>query len=327
MYKPLGRETLKNGEVLEIGVVAGPDAEWQPRIEPFLGHKGPGWNDHIQRALKEPLDALQTLFYVGCIDGELVTQVMIVGQGGAGILGHVFTKPEHRRKGACSRLMPYQMRDMPTRGFPVLTLGTTFDSHAYWIYHSCGFRSLREGSGQMKWEAEPGAEARLLAAGSTTVRPLEWTDWGAVGLLAAQPVKPGESLPRSLDAGLLGQGSMEFGFIRLMLALEKQPARRAVALVKEVGLAVGWASLSPDERWYRQRRLLDVHVHPNFSAEIPRLIEALDLGEGPVDAYVNAKGEARRRALEATGFARRAVLPDWLQVGGERQDVEVWSRS
>jgi hypothetical protein len=252
---------------------------------------------------------------------------MIVGHGGAGILGHVFTKPEHRRKGAYSRLMAHQMRDVPGRGFQVLTLGTGFDSHAYWIYHSFGFRGIREGSGQMKWEAEPGAEARLLAEGPTTVRPVEWTDWGALGLLAVQPLTPGESVPRSLDAGLLGQGNMEYGFIRLKLALEKQPQRSAVSLVKEGGLAVGWAGLTPDERWFRQRRLLDVHVHANFADEIPRLIEALPLDGGPVDAYVNAGGDARSRPLEATGFTRTAVLPRWLQVGGEAQDVEVWTRA
>jgi len=326
MYTPLGRETLKNGEELEIGVVAGPDAEWQPRIEPFLGHKGPGWNDHIQRALREPLDGLQTLFYVGCIGGELVTQVMIVGHGGAGILGHVFTRPEHRRKGAYSRLMGHQMRDVSRQGFQVLALGTGFDSHAYWIYHGYCFRSIREGSGQMKWEAEPGAEGRLLAAGPTTVRPLEWRDWGALRLLAVQPVSPGESLPRSLDAGVLGQGNMEYGFIRLKLALEKQPQRRAAALVKESGLAVGWATLTPDERWFRQRGLIDVHVHPNFTAQMPRLIEALPLGEGSVDAYVHAGGEARRNALHAAGFARAAVLPRWLKNGAEAEDVEVWTK-
>ena len=117
MHTHLGSETLKNGERLEISVVEGPDAEWQPRIEPFLAHKGPGWNDHIRRALAEPLDSLQTRFYVGCIGEELVTQVMIVGSGGAGILGHVYTKPEHRRKGAYSRLMAYQTEDMPRCGF------------------------------------------------------------------------------------------------------------------------------------------------------------------------------------------------------------------
>ena len=123
MYTRLGSEILKTGEVLEVGVVAGPDPEWQPRIEPFLSHKGPGWNDHIQRALREPLDELQTLFYVGTISGELVTQVMIVGHAGAGILGHVFTKPDHRRKGAYRHLMAHQMRDVSNRGFRVLTLG------------------------------------------------------------------------------------------------------------------------------------------------------------------------------------------------------------
>src|SRR5437588_10036164 len=131
MYTQLDTQKLKTGELLEIGVVEAPDGEWAPRIEPLLAHKGPGWNDHIHRALAGPLDALETRFYVGSIDRELVTQVMIVGHAGAGILGHVFTKPEHRRKGAYRRLMDVQMEDVRRCGYRVLTLGTGFDSPPY----------------------------------------------------------------------------------------------------------------------------------------------------------------------------------------------------
>src|SRR5690348_4939393 len=100
MYTELATETLKSGERITVGVVRGPDAEWAGRVVPFLGHKNPDYRAHITRALEGPLDGLQTRFYVGCLDGEIISQVMIVGDRGAGILGHVFTRPEQRRKGA-----------------------------------------------------------------------------------------------------------------------------------------------------------------------------------------------------------------------------------
>jgi hypothetical protein len=326
MHTPLGRERLKTGEMLEIGVVSAPDADWQSHIEPFLAHKGPGWNDHIHRALSGPLDALETLFYVGRIGEELVTQVMIVGHAGAGILGHVYTRPEHRRKGAYNCLMAHQMKDVARRGYHVLTLSTGFDSHPYRIYHSHGFRGLREGSGQMRWQADLDAEARLLSPAAATVRPLEWTDWASIALLAAQPVSQGEGLPRSLAMPLLGQGSLESGFVQFKLALERGRGRRAMALVRDGGIAVGWASAVPDERWFGQQLILDVHTHPHFDGQMPRLIDALELGDVPVTAYVHTGGGARRRSLQSAGFARAAVLERWLRHGGEHHDVEIWRR-
>src|SRR5687767_8468625 len=112
MYTPLGEARLKTGERLTIGVVECPDAEWAGRVAPFLGHKRPETREHIGRALAGPLDGLRTFFYVGCVEGRLITEVMVVGARGVGILGHVFTLPEERRKGAYSALMGEQMRDM-----------------------------------------------------------------------------------------------------------------------------------------------------------------------------------------------------------------------
>src|SRR5262249_56726937 len=125
-------------------------------------------------------------------DGEIITQVMIVGAAGAGILGHVFTRPDQRRKGAYQLLMAHQMRDTAARRFRVLTLGTGFDSPPYWIYHSFGFRSIADGSGQMKWQAQPDAEAELYRPRPTRGREPRWGGWGAGGLPAVPPLAGAE---------------------------------------------------------------------------------------------------------------------------------------
>src|SRR5262249_19212993 len=147
MYTPLGSAPLKTGEQLSIGVVECPDEEWAPRVLPFLVHKRPETREHIRRALAAPLDDLRTYFYVGCLGERLITEVMVVGARGAGILGHVFTLKEERRKGAYSALMDLQMRDMGRLGFTVLTLSTGFESPPYRIYHAHGFRSIAPGRG------------------------------------------------------------------------------------------------------------------------------------------------------------------------------------
>src|SRR6266511_2365019 len=148
MYTSLGAVTLKTGERMELGVVACPDPAHAAQIVSLLGHKGEPWQSHVEAAVREPLDGLQTLFYLGTLDGTAVTNVMIVGTrgadqqaGGCGILGHVYTVPEHRRKGAYSQLMAVQMEHTRRLGYRALTLGTDFETPPYWIYHSFGFRS------------------------------------------------------------------------------------------------------------------------------------------------------------------------------------------
>ena len=70
---------LKTGERMEIGVVECPDPAWAGQVAPLLGHKGPEWRHHIEAALREPLDELQTLFYLGLVEGTAITTVMIAG--------------------------------------------------------------------------------------------------------------------------------------------------------------------------------------------------------------------------------------------------------
>jgi len=331
-YTRLGETRLKSGETLEIGVVAGPAPEWRDRLAEFLAHKGPDWLPHITRALEGPLDALQTRFYVGLLTGEaegprpVAAQIMIVGAAGVGILGHVFTRPEHRRKGACQAVMAHQMADMPAAGFRVLTLGTGFESPPYWIYHGFGFRSIRPGSGQMIWQAEPDAAAALFQPGPTRVRPLGWGDWGAVTCLASRDVVPEEEGPRSLALDCPGVGYLEGPYIRFQLRRERTPESQAWALVNAEDRAVGWASLMPDRSWGGRRLLLDAWAHPAFPEGVARLLDAVAWPNEPVVAVTAASAARKPDALRRHGFSPVARLPRWLPIARDADDVEVWTR-
>jgi GNAT superfamily N-acetyltransferase len=327
MYTRLGEEKLKSGERLETGVVLGPDVEWLPRIAPFLRHKGPDYGTHIRRALEGPLDSLQTRFYLGTRSGEILAQMMVVGDRGAGILGHVYTRPEDRRKGAASLLMRYQMEDCRRSGYRVLCLGTGFETPPYWIYHSFGFRSVGPGNGCMKWLAAPEAELELLRAAPVRIRDARWDDWGYFDLLALQAVSAGEELPRSLTLGVKTQGSAEGPFVGLQLRREREPRLQAKALVSESGATVGWALLGPDPRWFQDAWLLDLYAHPLFTRHLPELLEALDLPDAPVAAYLTSPNGPRAAALGGKGFKLTASLPGWLIVEGARRDVSMWVHS
>jgi hypothetical protein len=311
---------------LEVGVVRGPDPEWSPRVAPFLGHKGLEYRTHIQRALDGPLDELETRFYVGTVEGRIISQIMIVGARGAGILGHVYTRPDERRKGACNLIMGHQMADCRAAGFRVLCLGTGFDSPPYWIYHSHGFRGIAEGSGQMIWNASTDAQDLLLPGGAATVRELRWDDWGYFDLLAYQPLDEREELPRCPSMGLLGRGSLEGPFVAFQLRRERDPAVKAVVLETGAGATAGWAICGPDPRWFRSVSLLDIHAHPHYHHELPRLVKALELPDGPVHAVLTEPRGPNAAALAAAGFAPEASLGSWLFDGTRRRDTLIWVR-
>ena len=73
------------------------------RMERLLGHKGEPWISDIRERLSgEDLD----LFAVGFRDDEPVANVWVGASRGCpelGVLGHVFTVPEHRRRGLAGR--------------------------------------------------------------------------------------------------------------------------------------------------------------------------------------------------------------------------------
>src|SRR5712692_491079 len=235
MYERLGEATLKSGQRMEIGVITAPDAEWQDRIVPFLGHKGEPYASHIRRSHEGPLDELETRYYIGHLEGRVITEVMIAGAHGAGILGHVYTLPEERRKGAYQAVMAAQMADMPRRGFRALALGTGFDSPPYWIYHSFGFRGIAPGSGAMRWTADQDAEAELFRPGPVTARDARWDDWGFFAWLGLLPVLPDEELPRSRVTRMKSRSLMEGSFVQLLLSRERQPEMIVRVLQSEHG--------------------------------------------------------------------------------------------
>jgi hypothetical protein len=366
VYTPLGETTLKTGERMTIGRVACPDPEWATRVSPLLGHKGQPWHFHIETAVREPLDDLNTLFYLGTIDGVAVCNVMIVGTRGSagdtvgtgatgvtaegvGILAHVYTVPEQRRKGAYSQLMALQMEDTRRLGYAILTLGTGFESPPYWIYHSFGFRSIDGSSGRMKWLATPEAEASWFRAGAAVARPLRWEDWAPLNALASQLAEADEALPRSWAFGLLkGHGSVERSFLDLRRSMPRESPRSlddlhgavasgangaqpiALTLESEHGAAVGWAVLQPDDLALRDGWRLDFFVHPAFRAHTGRLLEALPLPPGArLGAYTTGPESYRAAALLAAGFDHVAALPEWV-VRGEaapRLPLHVYARA
>lgn len=326
MYKRLGEAVLRSGECMEIGVVRGPDTDWYPRIVPFLGHKQPDTRTQIRRSLAGEKDRLESRYYVGQVDGHLISQIMVVGSRGVGILGHVYTLPEERRKGACRAIMEIQMADTAAAGYDVLCLGTGYDTPPYWIYHSFGFRPITEGVGRMWWERTPGAREALLRPGAAHVRRIQWDDWAHFDLLAYQPAGEDEELPRASLLGLNARESVEGAFVSYMLRREEAPMRQGYVLESEHGATVGWALLAPDPSYFGDVWRLDLHTAPGFTAEMPRLLEPLVWPEAPVLASGAAPEGPRAAALRGVGFQSVGALTGAIRQAGVCRDLNLYYR-
>ncbi len=325
MYRKLGEGRLATGEPVQLGVVEAPDEDWVDRVCQFLVHKGGDWNYHIRQALVGPLDELVTHFYVATVEEQVVSHVMISGARGTAILGHVFTAPAWRQRGAYRQLMAAQMADLGRLGLQILTLGTGYDSHPYWIYQSFGFRPVASNSGLMKWLAMPDAEERYLAPSEADVRALRWDDWAALNLLSLRPVAADDALPRLPALGLKGQQSAEGPFLAFMRRFRRMSNAQGRVLQSASGAVAGWALLLPDARWFGDAWLLDVGLLPAFAPYRNALTADLPWPDAPVYSLTTANG-SRAEWLQGLGFRHLSTLPRWLVREGQRQDLQMWVR-
>lgn len=323
MVRQLARLSLKSGERMQCLLVEEPEESWGQDVQRLLVHKHDHVHWHIARSIAGPLDALETRFYLGVVKGEAVGNIMTVEHGGIGILGHVFTHPDHRRKGIASRIMANQMQDFRERNGRVLTLGTGFDSPAYWIYHSYGFRSIVAGSGAMWYWRQPEQIAEIWSAPITGVASPLWQHWPLVNLLCTQP--DGDRLRHAVRR-LWGPRNFEGDFTKYKRDLESEDSSiTARVLENDAGLVVGWASVEDDPLWGGAAALLDLLMHPTAWDAADDLLSAMPLPSKPIFAYAD-QGSPKNDVLRAHGFEQQASWPDWLPVGDEKHGVNCWQR-
>lgn len=320
MIRTVRRAALKTGERLRVAAVAAPAGRYAKAIRALLAHKGQPWLLHVDLANRGLTDRLRTTYYVGFVGRDLAGNVMIVDDGRVGILGHVFTSPAHRRKGVCRELMAAALDGFRAGGGRVLTLGTGFESPAYWIYHSFGFRSVAAGSGHMLLEMQPGAVEAQFAPGRARVADARWHHWPGLSLLFLQP--RGDWL-RVFSCGVMGQEDFEGRFLDLQRHREARRAQAKVLVAR--GRVVGAAILQRDLRWPGSVYDLGFFVHPSFRGEEGALLRSLRLPRpAKIQAYVERPSRSRAAALRAAGFSLEATLRGQITGGARPRDVHIF---
>lgn len=319
-YSFLGEETLKSGEKLRVGCVLGPCLEYVERLVSFLGHKGGLWVWHIEKALKEPLEGLESRFYIGEIGDTLVGNICTFESASVGILGHVFTHPGHRRKGICQALMRGVMEDFRRRGGKILTLSTGYDSPAYHIYASFGFRSIQPGSGVMRYDADPSFSSHYFDPQPATPRPVRWGDGGPVSVLGVELERPHL---RSVALRIFQPGIFEHESLHLMKALEEGTCASARVLETPDGRVVGLGTCFRDPIW-PSVWLVDLWCHPNFLDYQGDLFSSLEIPLGRAWAFLEEVTPSLKEVLQQRGFVFEGTLHRHLLTGEISRDLQVW---
>ena len=312
MYQELGSVTLKKGELVQAGVVIGPDAEWAERVENLLWHKGDPWNWQNSQALRANL-GIGAHFYLLHRDGVPFAHIGTVDLEGAGFLCHVWTKPEERRKGACSKLMEILMEDFRARSGKALFLDTGFASAAYHIYQRFGFESVEPDSGCMEFftDTKEAFESAYFSRGETEVQWLGWPHWLASGALFVGDF-PG--LIRCAPMSLIGRHLTQKPVLCFMHNDEhkrqaaKDHPRATVLCNSQTTAVVGLAAWDWHPLW-RGICLVDIYCHPDFWEEAGGLWATLPLPDAErFIAYSDAGYEPKARVLSELGFKETTTL-------------------
>ncbi len=324
MYKILGNTVLKTGQQMEVGVISAPDASHADEIMKFLGHKPGIFKWHIDRCVTESMDALETRFYVGKVEGTIITNIMTVEHEGIGILGHVFTLPDERRKGACKGAMAFQMEDFRQRKGRALYLGTGYNGHPYHVYKGFGFESVIPESGFMKYYVNSDFEETYFSPSPVKTKSVEWCDWSKITALLS--ITGGDIL-RSLKWRSYGPTNFEGGFLGFKQDLEeKDDYHDAKLLITSDGAIVGLGTISRDTRWRPETAVLDIFFHPNFAGDAAILLSSLAFPDSKVQCYVDHTSEKKVSVLEDAGFTCEGQLRNQFTYADRNYDVLIYAR-
>jgi GNAT superfamily N-acetyltransferase len=330
MYHEIAQVALRTGERVIAARVRGPDADWAPRIEKLLEHKGEPWNWQ-NRALLRGETGLDASFFLLHRAGRPFAHVMIAACGGVGLLAHVWTEPADRGAGASSLLLDAALREFREQGGKALFLGTDPGSLAWHCYRRRGFVPLEVDSGTMAWHrASPTEFDRdWFDAAEAAAEPLAWPHWPASAPLF---LVAGGGAARLVGSPLFGRSLPEGPLLPLLRAqsVREPSAPPAAVVLRSRGSAavLGFACRSPHPLW-PETEILDVSCHPRWWQCAPDMLAALRVppaSDVRTLAFCDELQREKRALFVAAGFRELARLPGWLRRGvrdSRRVDVSM----
>jgi hypothetical protein len=314
MWNEIGAVTLKTGRAMRICMVKTPNQFHDNNIASFLSHLNELWLWQLDLTIRGKLDELESRFYLGLFEDEIISNVSTWEYRSIGIVGHLFTIKNRRGEGACTALMKAVIHDFYYRGGKVLIGG--FNPSSYPIAERLGFKSLVGKSEVMHLDLHPDFERDYFRAERVFFRDTMWKDWPGVSLLFG--IKEGWRL-RSMKHKIFGPFDYEDSFLEDMK--EKIKALTvAKVLTTERGNIVGYATLTSKHRLKDSFLLLDFFVHPSNPNFADSMLKAMKFPKGKIRCFVELDNDEKRDILRRQGFRKKPVQKR-IKRDGETVDI------
>ena len=298
----------------------------------LLSHKRGPWMDDIRSRTQGECGGSLDHYILARADNRLVAHLWYTVSADdkrIGFLGHVYTRPDYRRKGIASRLMEAAMADFVGEGGMVMQLYTS-NVVTVPFYERFGFENVYAGQAlhEIDWYMRYPAEAqglldRWLSPAESKIRKVGSGDLPKYCLLYNL-----EHRTRLKDCAQgIGTGlECEYKFIT---TVDKISRSEGVCCVLENGeIIVGAASLmKPGFTHLSHVAVVDFYLHPGFKSRGRELLDAClsqtsELGVEIV--YAMGVDEEKRRTFAHLGLRQKAVLAKHYKIGSLYFDCEIF---
>lgn len=326
--------TLRSEEVMRIRCIEPPDEEYLRKIGQFLAHKGSPWiEDMLARLRGEKVAYSTDFFFVGEIGGELVGHVWYTvprDTQDVGVLGHVYTRPDQRRKGVCYALTGAVVEAFKGHGGEAMFV-LTGNPELIRICEHFGFKKYNppEGEGGVyRWLVARDFDERYFAyTGKPQIKEANWGDLPRFEALYNAPH------PWLLKDYILGvYRDTPFGSSQFLQMIHEAESEWGAMLVMSTrqNHVVGAARIVPGRsRWEEHVATLEFFVHPNYFVDIGDLLsKAVEAARDLCDilrTFAPESDKERHEPLTELGFEMTAVLENQYRIGGRDVDLLVYT--
>lgn len=259
-------------------------ARW-PALADLLAHKGPPWVEDIEKRFTGGVENAEDAFAVIADGGRLLACACLSKCGEVGVLGHVFTRAQHRRRGYAHKLIKTLIGWFDMLGGKRLYLGCTtdlcglYEKHRFQTSHRHG--GAPDGGAANAGAADSGAAGagaadagtaatgaenvmmtRLAAdapadpfeglSGNVSIRAATRRDWPA--LVALLQHRPGPDPRVSIDESAT---TAEINTLELFSEQDRNTCRLLVS--QRAGRIVGLASVATDQTGERTYAMVIPH--------------------------------------------------------------------
>lgn len=336
MIETLGDVTLKTGDRLTVRLMQPPEPEYGQLLCRFLRHK----SDSDFRAIRQRLEGRYVehcvdRYFTGEIRGRLAAQVWYgYGRGGAGIgnFGHTYTVPEFRRRGIMKELLRFLLEDFANSD--AIALLCTGEAPASAYYQKIGFEFVADGP-----RAGHDPMALIKKDHAADFRELDERYFAAGSEVIVRPgtIRERHDCDRMMDfSPSLGRIKQRWGrtFAAACVptyieALYRAEDGRGLLTVCETASRsiVGYGfAVNIGSPLDRRISVFDFLVHPNYFAEIDRLVSETASLAGRMSfsemvSFVPECAQEKLAGLLRCGFSERYRFRNAYQVSGGTHDV------